>query len=125
MVCFLLLPVADWNITRWIYLNGEKYVKMLQADLEKYVIMAFYFYFSVKPAIFDLFLAAGIVAYLGMVYLVVQVCILLVEWLLSVSVLTELFRALKIYFWTSQQFSKSYVDNLFISSEMALKLDFI
>ena len=33
-----------------------------------------YLFFSVKPAVFDLFLAAGIVAYLGVVYLVVQVC---------------------------------------------------
>ena len=37
------------------------------------------FLYSVKPAIFDLFLAAGIVAYLGVVYVVVMVSVILLS----------------------------------------------
>lgn len=41
----------------------------------------FFFCFtcSVKPAVFDLFLALGILGYLGIMYLIVQVCALIVD----------------------------------------------
>ncbi|XP_063434320.1 BOS complex subunit ncln-like [Mytilus trossulus] len=48
---------ADKRDPEFIFYDGSQYVMSA---------------YNVKPAIFDLFLAAGIVAYLGMVYLVVQ-----------------------------------------------------
>ena len=48
---------ADKRDPEFIFYDGSKYIMSA---------------YNVKPAVFDLFLAAGIVAYLGVVYLVVQ-----------------------------------------------------
>lgn len=48
---------ADKRDPEFIFYDGSKYIMSA---------------YNVKPAIFDLFLAAGIVAYLGVVYLVIQ-----------------------------------------------------
>jgi hypothetical protein len=51
--------MADKRDPEFVFYSGQEYTMSA---------------YSVKPAIFDLFLAVGIAAYLSVIYLFVQVC---------------------------------------------------
>lgn len=60
-----------YNFSYMYFRFTHTYIFVIYNDID-YMCNYFYFIYSVKPAVFDLFLTIGIILYLGILYMVVH-----------------------------------------------------